>query len=248
MIFLLYGSDRNRVLEKVNSIKESFNKKSGENAQVFRFDGGNLNIAGFENALRSEDMFGGKRLVLARDLFADSDLSGDILKIIAEPFAGGVTLVVYENKADKDNIKKFEKLGAKVQEYKNTAASDRWAKNSSAIYQVGDMVLAKNRLAAFSAYHQLLWRGFTPENVFWNIYSQFKNLLVISSVSKLAPVQIQKETGLHPFVIKKGLGHLRNFTRDELEKKFERLMFLWSDFVSEPKDLSRELELLVLKL
>lgn len=247
MVFLFYGSDRNRVLGKVKGIEESFNKKVGDAAQVFRFDGDIFNLADFENAVRSENMFGGKRLVLARDLFADNDLSNGILRIISGPFAEGVTLVVYENKINKDNIKKFEKMGATIHKYENAAADAGWSENSNAIFQVGGMLLAKNRLAAFSAYHKLLWQGFTPENVFWNIYSQFKNLLLVSSVSKLAPVQIQKEAGLHPFAVKRGLGHLRNFTETELENKFERLMFLWSSFVSEPRDLSQELELFILK-
>lgn len=247
MIFLFYGSDRNRVLGKVKSIEESFYKKAGILAQVFRFDGDNFNLSDFENVIRSENMFGGKRLVLARDLFLDNDLAGDILTIIEEPFAEGVTLVVYENKIDKDIVKKFDKTKVLIQEYKNAAVSDRRRKNHNAIFQVGDMLLAKNRLAAFSGYHELLWRGFTPENIFWNIYSQFKNMLLVASVSKLSPAQIQKETGLHPFVVQKGLGHLRNFSIEELENKFERLMFLWSDFVSEPKDLSQELELFILR-
>ena len=249
MILVFYGSDRERVLGKIKSIEDSFYKKAGVRAPVFRFDGDNLNTEDFEHTLRAESMFGEKRLILARDIFSDKETVDEVLKIAGRRFASGVTAVIYENKLNKELTKKLEKIGAKLQEYKNTATSgksdSKW--NSRSIFQLSDMLLSKNRYGAFAAYHRARFEGLTPENIFWGIYRQFKNMLMLSSVSSMAPDGIQKETGLHPYVIKKGLGFLRNFDKSELEKKFERLMFLWSDAILGQRDLSADLELFILR-
>lgn len=249
MILVFYGSDRNRVLRKVKSIEESFYKKAGAGASVFRFDGDNFNFEYFEHILRAESMFGEKRLILARDIFSDKEVAGDVLKIIGGQFASGVTTAIYENKLDKELIKKLEKIGAKLQEYKNTirfgTGDSKW--NSRSIFQVSDMILSKNRYGAFTAYHRARFEGFVPEDIFWGVYRQFKNMLMLSSISGMDPTNIQKETGLHPYVIKKGLDFLRNFKKSDLEEKFERLMFLWSDAILGSRDLSADLELFILK-
>ena len=249
MILVFYGSDRGQVLGKIKSIEESFYKKAGRGAPVFRFDGDGLNIEDFEHALRAESMFGEKRLILARDIFSDKENLGTVFKIIGGQPASGVTAVIYENKLDKELTKKLEKIGAKLQEYKNAvyaeAENSKW--NSRLIFQFSDMLLSRNHYGAFEAYHRARLAGFGAEDVFWGAYRQFKNMLMLSAVSKMAPGDIQKETGLHPYVIKKGLGFLRNFNKPELEEKFERLMFLWSDAILGGRDLSVDLELFILK-
>jgi len=247
VVYVFFGSDRDRVIAKVKSIEESFYKKAGASASAFRFDGDNLDIAEFENSLRAEDIFGQKRLVLARDLFTLDETAKDATKIIAAPFAGGTTLVIYENKLDKDIIKKLEKIGAKIQEYRARAAFVDSRKDGKPLFLISDMLMAKNNRAAFSAYHRARTLGFSAENIFWEIYRQFKNMLILEPLAKIPPSAIEKDTGLHPFVIKKGLGFLRNYRREELAQKFERLMFLWSDAILGPRDLSIDLELFILK-
>ena len=249
MVYVFFGADRPRVISKIKSIEQSFYKKTGAFAQVFRFDGDNFNIAQFEHALRAENMFDEKRLILARDVFSNKEIADEAAKIVGGPFASGITLVIYENKLDKKFVKKFEKTGARVQEYKNKTTLDKndsvW--NSRAIFQLSDMLLSKNRYGAFAAYHLARAKGFAPEDIFWGIYRQFKNMLMLSAVPGLAPAAIQKETGLHPYVIRKGLGFLRNFEKPELESRFGRLMFLWSDAILNSRDLSVDLELFILR-
>ncbi|MEK7090487.1 MAG: hypothetical protein AAB930_02785, partial [Patescibacteria group bacterium] len=133
-----------------------------------------------------------------------------------------------------------------VKEYKGFGSADKNRWKSRTIFQLSDMLMAKNRYAAFAAYHRARWEGFGPEDIFWGVYRQFKNMLLVSHAANIPLSAIKEETNLHPFVIKKCQEFLRNFSRKELEQKFERLMFLWSDVISGSKDLSAELELFIL--
>ena len=246
MIFVFYGGNRSLMLAKVKSIEESFRKKVGSSAPVFRFDGDNFTPADFEHALRAESMFDEKRLVLARDLLSDKENSELVLNILKKKPAAAVTAVFYDTKVSGNALEKFNKLGAKVKEYKSFGNADENRRKSRTLFQFSDMLMAKNRYAAFAAYHRARSEGFGPEDIFWGVYHQFKNMLLVSHAANIPPFALQEETNLHPFVIKKCQSFLKNFTRGELEQKFERLIFLWSDVISGSKDLSAELELFIL--
>lgn len=116
------------------------------------------------------------------------------------------------------------------------------------IFRLLDAVTDKKIRDAFVLYHQILLSGASPEDVFWKLYWQFKNLLTVSRYEHLSPAAIKEKTSLHPFVIKKAGWALKRFTQQELESIFEWLITLWQDDKIKTRNLPGELELFFLTM
>ncbi|MBU1164604.1 DNA polymerase III subunit delta [Patescibacteria group bacterium] len=96
------------------------------------------------------------------------------------------------------------------------------------IFELTDALGQKNKARALKLISDQLESG-TPETVLLSkITWQFKNLLQVKSLADNEPAnasyKIAKELGLHPFVVKKSLGQVRNFSLDELKKIYRQLL------------------------
>ncbi len=84
------------------------------------------------------------------------------------------------------------------------------------VFQVCDAFAEKNKKRAWMLFRQALLRGVTPEEIFWKLWWQTKTLLLVKGLLKSSAKNVPKESGLHPFAVKKALSALRNFTEEEL--------------------------------
>ncbi len=89
-------------------------------------------------------------------------------------------------------------------------------KDNFNIFQICDAFATKNKKKAWTLLQQALLRGVTPEEIFWKLWWQTKNLLLVKGLLESNVKNIPKESGLHPFVVKKTLSALQNFTEEEL--------------------------------
>ncbi|PIR69543.1 MAG: hypothetical protein COU47_02200 [Candidatus Niyogibacteria bacterium CG10_big_fil_rev_8_21_14_0_10_46_36] len=121
-------------------------------------------------------------------------------------------------------------------------------KNEKSIFKLLDAVTEKRPHEAFMLYHEILAEGASIGDIFWKLYWQYKNILVVSAYKHLSPSAIAEKTKLHPFVIKKAGWALERFTKQEIESTFEWLITLWQDDKIKTRDLPGELELFMLTL
>lgn len=83
-------------------------------------------------------------------------------------------------------------------------------------FAIGDAFAEKNKVKAWMIYQQALRQGIPAEEVFFKILWQIKNLLLIKKLIIAKVKNLEKETGLHPFVIKKAVRAAENFNEEEL--------------------------------
>ncbi len=95
------------------------------------------------------------------------------------------------------------------------------------IFQICDAFASKNKTKVWILFQQALLRGVSAEEIFWKLWWQVKNLLLVEGLLKLNVKNLQKESGLHPFVVKKTLSALRNFTGKELSDSSLELVKLY---------------------
>ena len=86
-------------------------------------------------------------------------------------------------------------------------------------FQICDAVAEKNRKSAWILLQKALLSGVPAEEVFWKIWWQVKVLLLV----KNQPQGLD----LHPFVIKKNLRNIKNFTQEELKNLSWNLVDLY---------------------
>ena len=91
-------------------------------------------------------------------------------------------------------------------------------KSTFNIFLFTDALGARKKKDAWILYHKALASGMTPEEVFWKVVWQIKNMLIVRKINTAA------EAGLNPFVYSKAKGFLKNFKEGELERLSEELV------------------------
>lgn len=99
------------------------------------------------------------------------------------------------------------------------------AKIETDIFKTVDAIALKNKKQALSLIHKHLEKGDNPLYLLHMINFQFRNLLMIKDlIEKHKSYQaILKETGLHPYPLKKSYFQARKFTMAELKKIYQRI-------------------------
>lgn len=91
-----------------------------------------------------------------------------------------------------------------------------------------DNIAQKNKKAALEQIASHLQKGESPLYLLSMFSFQFRNLLLLRDMmEKRVPYQLlAKKTGLHPFVVKKGLALAQKFTFGELKKIYQKIFEL----------------------
>ena len=97
---------------------------------------------------------------------------------------------------------------------------------STNIFQMVDAIGANNKKEALSLLHNHLQAGDDPFYLLSMFFYQFRNMLKISDLSERginSEYEIAKMVKLHPFVVKKTLAQLRNFSFEKLKDIYGKL-------------------------
>jgi DNA polymerase-3 subunit delta len=95
----------------------------------------------------------------------------------------------------------------------------------SNIFKTIDALGANNKKEAIRLIHEHLKNGDDPFYLMSMFVYQFRNMLKVADLKekKANEYEIAKMTRMHPFVIKKSLAQLRNFSFPRLEKIYRKL-------------------------
>jgi len=121
-------------------------------------------------------------------------------------------------------------------------------KNKYNPFAICDAVAEKNNIRAWILFQQALMNGIDAEEIFWKIWWQIKSLLMIKNLLNVRGVNLEKETGLHPFVIKKNLSAIHNFGEGELQDYSFHLVKLYHDTRKGLEEFSLGLEKFLLNI
>jgi len=94
------------------------------------------------------------------------------------------------------------------------------------IFDTIDALGSNNKKEAARLLHEHLKKGEDPFYIFSMFVYQFRNLLKVADLkenSGSGEYEIAKTAGLHPFVVKKSLAQIRNFTLDKLKNIYQEL-------------------------
>lgn len=96
-------------------------------------------------------------------------------------------------------------------------------------FAICDAVAEKNNIRAWVLFQQALIDGIDAEEIFWKIWWQIKSLLLVKKLFNVRGISLEKETGLHPYVVKKNLSAIHNFSEKELQNYSFHLVKLYHD-------------------
>lgn len=235
-IFEIKTEDFNK--EKFDFFLKSQNLFSGKSIIICRdlLDSkisANIISENIEKCASSENIF----------FFLEEEIKNDILELI-ESKSGKVQK--FENLSGV-NLKKWldgeiQKRGAKIpsasqENIIKNCGSDLWCISAqidlhilggelAAVkqkdynpFQICDAVAEKDRKSAWILLQKAILSGVPVEEVFWKIWWQVKVLLLVKNQPQ--------DLDLHPFVIKKNLRNIKNFTQEELKNLSWNLVDLY---------------------
>ncbi len=99
--------------------------------------------------------------------------------------------------------------------------------NKINIFHIADAIAEKDRGRAWLLFQKALLAGLDPEEIFWKIVWQVKNLMLIKKLSLSSEKKIIEVTKFHPYVVKKTLSASRNYSEEELAGYSSELIDLY---------------------
>ncbi len=213
MLYLIYGKDSFQGREKLKELTGFFQAKIG-NLGIFRIEDENFDSLQFEELIRSQMLFGKKHLVVCNRVLENIRGRIFVKKNIERISATPNIFLFFEEEIERNLLDLFKEHGEKVQEFKLKRVIEN--QKDYKPFAICDAVAEKNKSRAWVLFQKALLSGIPAEEVFYKIVWQIKNLLLIKKLVAAGVKNLEKETGLHPFVIKKNLYAIKNFTEKEL--------------------------------
>jgi DNA polymerase-3 subunit delta len=118
------------------------------------------------------------------------------------------------------------------------------------IFALTDAIANRQKKAALSILEEQYSAGLSENYILTMLTRQFKIMLQIKSAreNNLSPSQIASELRLHPYVIKKTLTQIANFSLNDIKKKLNDLVSLDFSNKTGASNLKIELSLFIAKL
>lgn len=170
--------------------------------------------------ISGQGLFGGNYIVICDGIYAFAkEFVDSRMKDMSD---AEHVFVFLEGSLNKTEVKKFEKKGAKVEEFGKASK----AKDDFNIFSIGDALGQRDKKKLWTLYVKALDGGIASEQIQGTLFWQIKTLLLIKS----SP---DKNPGLNPFVFKKGKNFSQNWQTEELEALSSGLLELHHNVRSE---------------
>ncbi len=208
MIYLLYGSNFQASLEKLNEIIAEYRKKNGD-LNIYKFDAEENELEKIKTALQTRSLFSEKKLVVLKHV-ATSDSKQQIFQIL-QNLDGDIIVVLWERELDSTGLAELRPHCSKAQEFKSTEKLERPGAN---IFRLGDTFFSSPREGLRSLL-SLLHDGHEDFNLFSYLVNHARVLAVVKYYAdRLEPVATKH--GIHPYVVKKAGSAIRLISKDAL--------------------------------
>lgn len=238
MIYLFYGTDKNKTRAKYDALLAALARKSPE-ASLFVLTQENFSSGKLEELSGGQTLFYGKYLVACDNLLGQEEIFEEIKKSAKALRASDNLFVFLENENLKEGIKLLGKLSEKSQEIN---LADKEKKEAFNIFSLTDAVAERNPTRAWSLYQEALRRGVGVEEVLWKLVWQIKNLLLVKTNKN------SKELKLSPFVLRKAQAGAAKFEEKELASLSGQLVSIYHDTFPGSEEMEVEIENLLIKL
>ena len=215
MLYLLHGTDREKILNEVKKLQEMLLKKRPDSI-LEKFHSERWSVGEIEEYARSEGLFGNKYIIILDSLFSLEEGSEKLFEILELLKDSPNIFFVLESKLDKKTLSKIDKFAERVTEYSLPAADKEYAKFS--IFSLADALGARDKKNAWILYQKAKVSGLEDEQIHGTLLWQVRSMRAASKSNSPA------EAGLSPFVYQKSKRYSSNFTSRELEILGDRMV------------------------
>ena len=217
MLYLFYGSDRNKALEKaLVVIEKKVSEKS--DAVVFKIDAQNISKNILSEMCGGQGLFEQKYIVHIKDVLQEENGRETIFDFLKDLQSSENIFIRTDGEIPKKDFNKIEKYLDKSWEHILKEKSEL----RENIFNITNYLLARDKKNLWIEY-QKLRNIFVAEEIHGTLFWCLKNIMLAAKTKTAA------ESGLKPFVFSNSKKALQKFSQEELEIKFWNLTKILGD-------------------
>lgn len=234
MLYVLYGSDREKIRDESHKILAGLLKKR-PGAQVFRLSEEGETLSRLPELIESQGLFEQKHVVVL-DFVLEFELVRELLLAHAEDIAAsGHIFIVLAEKLDAATKRALEKHAHEMRTFEKKDTAEK----PFNIFFLADAIARRDKKGAWVALQRALLDGFAPEEIHGTVWWQIKTQLRVSRGDT---------DGMKPFAVTKARGALAHFSEKELSDFIRKLLAMYHDARAGGPSLDIALEQFVLGL
>jgi DNA polymerase III delta subunit len=217
MLYLFYGSDKNKALKSALDIIE---KKVAQkpDAVVFKIDQTNISKQILSEMCGGQGLFEQKYIVHIKNVCDEEDSQETLFAFLKDMKESENIFILTEGDLNKKEFTKIEKHADKVWE----AVGKKKEEIKENIFTITNYLLARDKKNLWIEF-QKLKGNFAAEEIHGTLFWAFKNI-ALASKAKTA-----SETGLKPFVYSNSKKAVTKFSQEEIDEKFWKLTKILGD-------------------
>lgn len=210
MLYLFYGTDRNKALEKAIGI---IDKKLAEkkDAMVFKVDSDKVTGDLLAELTGSQGLFEQKYIVHLKDVMSDEASKDAVFKFIKDIKESENVFIWTDGAILKKDLTRIEKHADKMWEH---VAKEKFEQKEN-IFGIANYLQARDKKNLWIEY-QRLRQHFVPEEIHGTLFWAFKNIALVAASKDAA------SSGLKPFVYSNTKKALDKYSPEEIKDR------LWS--------------------
>lgn len=239
MIYLLYGTDKIKSRNKLRTLLDDMLTKKPDISYI-RVDDESFEESRLNEFIGSQGLFENKYIIVFDNLFLDKNTKEILLKNLKE-IAGSQNIFIFlEEKLNKTELNKLEKYVKKIQSFQ---LDNNVAKlNKFDIFTLADALGRRNKKDLWTLYQKAKSNNISDEEIYGILFWQIKSMLLSLNVKDA------KESGLNPFVFRKSLGFLKNYSETDLKRFSRALVSFYHDSRRGARELGTALEMFILSI
>ncbi|MCH7529662.1 hypothetical protein IIB50_00900 [Patescibacteria group bacterium] len=219
MLYVLHGSDIEKGKDKLRGLTRSLQSKKPD-ASFFRIDDESFDTNQLTELMEGQGLFENKYIIVFDRVFANVEAKEVVLKNLAGIALSQNIFILFEGKIDKKTVTRLEKRAEKTQVFEEKKAGGKEEFN---IFSLTDALGRRDRKNLWVLYRKAKQEGISDEEIHGILFWQVKSMLLSNGAKN------SDDAGLNPFVYRKSLQFLKNYTDEEVKKLSSSLVFLSHD-------------------
>jgi DNA polymerase III delta subunit len=219
MLYLFHGADTVKIQEKARELLAILQKKKPD-AELFKLDSDNWNLARFDELVHSRGLFEQKSIIFASRLLENKDAKEETSSRLSEIAKSENVFIFLESKIDKALLLEVNEVAEKVFVFEKKDAQKAEFFN---VFSLADAFGARDRKSLWVLYQKALRENVSAEEISGILFWQIKSIMLAQKTNSAS------EAGISPFVFQKAKRYSRNFSADEIKTSASKLISLYHD-------------------
>lgn len=219
MLYVLHGSDIEKGKDKLRELAQNLQSKKPD-ASFFRIDDESFDTSQLSELMEGQGLFENKYIVVFDRVFANAEAKEVVLKNLVSIADSQNIFILFEGKLDKKTITRLEKRAEKIQVFEG---KEKEKKEDFNIFALTDALGRRDRKNLWVLYRKAKQKGIPDEEIHGILFWQVKSMLLADGAKN------SDDAGLNPFVYRKSLQFLKNYTEAEVKKLSSSLVSLSHD-------------------